>query len=250
MISLACNLLGVEGMPRVLCSCILWASRDIDGGGGSWGRGKDINRHGLTLGSCDEQIPIWPRWAYLKTTTHHNTTTPQTSQRGVAWLTTSWDTESSLQTYNCSGGSESPPHGLGNSPQGLRFPICNMQGWSRLDLLWASFSSWHAMTLCRDSQSPSQTVGFLKCSIHSSHHCGSLARWPLCHCVVCDLWCFLFVPQDFRRLLKKEEKPLLMMFYAPCEWRFSFGPDIVQTVGRAAGGCGVGRLGAIHRSLT
>lgn len=36
--------------------------------------------------------------------------------------------------------------------------------------------------------------------------------------LVCDLPVMsLFVPQDFRRLLKKEEKPLLMMFYAPCE---------------------------------
>lgn len=35
--------------------------------------------------------------------------------------------------------------------------------------------------------------------------------------LVCDPWFCLVVSQDFRRLLKKEEKPLLMMFYAPCK---------------------------------
>ena len=49
-------------------------------------------------------------------------------------------------------------------------------------------------------------------TLQSQGHVASL----LCY-RVCDLPCSLFVPQDFRRLLKKEEKPLLMMFYAPCE---------------------------------
>lgn len=63
---------------------------------------------------------------------------------------------------------------------------------------------------------PQSDSGIPEVLVCFSHHCDPWGMMPL-FCVVCDLWCSLFVPQDFRRLLKKEEKPLLMMFYAPCE---------------------------------